>query len=70
MHRGEPAAERELRVGAVDPGDVRVGDERRRAVAGHELAEPLERARLDVDAAGGEHDAVDVRRDARRRTRA
>ena len=59
----EPRAERELRVHAVDAGDVRVGDERDRAVAGDELAEPLQRAALDVDAGGGEDDVVDVVRD-------
>ena len=45
------------------PGDVRVGDERDGAVAGHELAEPVERAGPDVDARGGEDDAVGVVRD-------
>ena len=59
---GEPRAERELRVHAVDAGDVRVRDERDRAVAGDELAEPLQRAALDVDAGGGEHDVVAVAR--------
>ena len=54
-------AERELRVGAVDAGDDRLGDERRRPVR-DELAEPLERADLDVDAGGGENDAVGVAR--------
>ena len=56
----EARAERELRVHAVDAGDVRVGDERDRPVAGNELAEPLQRAALDVHAGGGEHDVVDV----------
>ena len=54
--------ERELRPDAVDPGDVRVGDERDRAVARDELAEHVERVELDVDARGGEHDAVHVER--------
>ena len=56
----EPPAERELRVHAVDAGDVRVGDERDRALARDELAEELERADADVDAGGGEHDVVGV----------
>ena len=56
----EPPAERELRVHPVDAGDLRVADERHRAVARHELAEALERADADVDAAGGEHDVVGV----------
>ena len=42
------------------PDDVRIGDERDLAVAGHELPEQLERADLDVDARGGEDDVVDV----------
>ena len=58
--RGEASAERELRVGAVDAGDVAVGDERYAAVARDQLAEALERPGLHVDAAGGEHDAVQV----------
>ena len=60
MRLRQAGAERELRVHAVDAGDVRIGDERDRAVAGDELAEPLERAALDVDACGGENDVVDV----------
>ena len=36
-------------------------------VAGHELAEPLERAGLDVDAAGGEDGAVEIGRACVRR---
>ncbi len=56
----EARAERELRVRAMDAGDVRVGDERDRAVAGDELAEPLQRAALDVNAGRGEDDVVDV----------
>ncbi len=63
MRRRQPAAERELRVGAVDPGDVRVGDESRGPVAGDELAQVGERARADVDAAGREDDVVGVARD-------
>ena len=48
------------RRGAVDAHHGRVGDERDRAVAGHELAEPLERTELVVHAGRGEHDAVGV----------
>ena len=40
--------------GAVDAHHRRVGDERDGAVAGHELAEPVERAELVVDAGRGE----------------
>ncbi len=58
--RTRPRAERELGVHAVDPGDARVADQLDRAVARDELAEPLERAGLDVDAARGEHGAVEV----------
>ncbi len=60
VHLREPRAERELRVHAVDAGDVRIGDERDRAVAGDELAEPPQRAALDVDAGRGEDDVVGV----------
>ena len=55
-------AERELDVHAVDPRHPRVADDLDLAVAGDELAELLERARLDVDAAGGEHGAFEVAR--------
>ena len=58
----EPRAERELRVHAVDAGDVRIADEVGGAVARHELAEPAQRAALDVDAGGGEDDVVRVAR--------
>src|SRR5262249_18603513 len=54
----EAAAEGELCVHAVDAGDVRVADERGAAVAGDELAEASERARLDVHAGGREDDVV------------
>ena len=57
--RSRPRSERELGVHAVDPGDPRVADQLDRAVA-HELAESLQRPRLDVDAAGDEHAAVEV----------
>ena len=63
MRRDEPVAERGLRRSAVDAHHGRVGDKRDRAGARHQLAEPLERAELVVDAAGGEDHAVDVRRD-------
>ena len=60
VRRDEPVAERLLRARPVDAHHRRVGDERDRAVAGHELAEQLERTELVVDARGGEHRAVDV----------
>ena len=60
--RTRARSERELDVHAVDPGDARVADDLDRPLAGNELAEPLERAELDVDAARGEHGAVDVAR--------
>ena len=58
--RARSRSERELGVHAVDPGDPRVADQLDRAVAGDELAQPLEGARLDVDAAGGEDGPVDI----------
>ena len=58
--RARPGAERELGVHAVDPGDPRVADQLDRAVAADQLAEPLQRPGLDVDASHGEHDPVDV----------
>ena len=58
--RSRPRSERELGVHAVDPGDARVADQLDRAVAPDQLAESLERSRLDVDAAGDEHAAVEV----------
>ena len=63
MRRGEPLAERELRVHAVDAGDVRIGDQRDCALAGDELRELLERAEGDVDACGGQDDVVQRARD-------
>src|SRR3989440_7712405 len=57
---GEPRPERELRVHAVDAGDVRIRDQRDRAVAGDELAELLQRAALDVDAGGGQRAVVQI----------
>ncbi len=60
MRGGQPAAERELGVGAVDPCDVRVGDERHRPVARNEVAEQLEQADARGDASGSEHDVVGV----------
>ena len=59
----EPAAQCELRVGAVDAGDVRIGDERNRTVARDELVQTLERAALDTHACRGENDIVNVARD-------
>ena len=64
MHRDEATTERDLRVGAVDPGDPRVADERGVA-AGRELAEALERAGFDVDRRGREDDLVDLVRASR-----
>src|SRR5581483_4466960 len=63
MRLRESRAERELRVHAVDAGDVRVGDECNWPVARQELAELPERATLDMHARGGEDDVVDVARD-------
>ena len=57
-----PGPERDLRPDAVDPRDVGVGDELDRPVAGHELAELVDRAQLDVDACGCEEDVVHVAR--------
>jgi hypothetical protein len=58
--RPRPCSERELDVHAVDPGDPRVADDLDRPFAGNELAEPLERAELDVDSARGEDRTVDI----------
>ena len=60
VQRSGARSERQLRVHPVDPGDARVGDDLDRPVAGNELAEPLERAQLDVDPAGREDGAVQV----------
>ena len=60
MRRGEPAAELGLDGGAVDAGDMRVGDERDRPVAGDELTERLDRAESDVDPGRSEDGVVDV----------
>ena len=43
MQVAHAGAKRELRLHPVDSGHVRVGDDLDRAVAGHEVAEPLER---------------------------
>ena len=43
------------------PGDVRVRDERDCALAGHELAQLLERPEGDVDAGRGQDDVVHSR---------
>ena len=60
MHRREPAAQRDLRGGAVNAADVRIAHERDVALARHERAEPFERSDVDVDACGCEDDVVDV----------
>ena len=54
----EPLAERLLGARAVDAHHRRVGDERDRPVARNELAEPVERAALVVDAGRGERRTV------------
>ena len=66
MHRDKATTERDLRVGAVDPGHPCVADERRVAT-GCELAEATERAGLDVDRRCREDDLIDVVRDLVRR---
>jgi hypothetical protein len=60
VRRGQPGAQRELRVRAVDAGHPRVGDESELAFARHEHAEVLERADSDADAAGREDDVVGI----------
>ena len=50
-------AERELNVHAVDPRHPRVADDLDVALGRDELAEPFQRAGLDVDAAGSEDGA-------------
>ena len=55
-------AQRQLHVHAIDPGDARVADDLDLSACGHELAEPLQRARFDVHAAGGEHGSVEIGR--------
>ena len=60
MGRVEAGAERELGIGAVDPGDVPVGDERDAAPSGDVLAEEAQRPRLDVDPGRRERDLVGV----------
>ena len=62
VDRPRARAERQLDVHAVDPRHPRVADDLDRAVAGDELAELLERTRLDVDAPGGEHGAFEIAR--------
>src|SRR5207244_395133 len=63
MRLSEARAERELRGGPVDAGDMRVRDERDRAFSRDERGEAAERAALDANARGGEDDVVDVLRD-------
>ena len=58
----EAAAEGELGIGAVDPGDVAVGDERDPAATGDVLAEEGQRTRLDADPGRRERDPVGVPR--------
>ncbi len=58
--RDVPCPESHLRADAVDARDVRVGDELDRAVPGNELPQLVDRAERDVDARGGEQNAVDV----------
>ena len=53
-------AEGELGRDAVDPGDVRVGDDLDRPRARHELAEEVDRADADVDTRSGERDPVGI----------
>jgi hypothetical protein len=60
VRRREPVAERELRVGAVDPRDVRIRDERDRPFAGDELAETGRSSPLDDDPGRGQDDVVRV----------
>jgi hypothetical protein len=59
VHLREPLAEGELCVCAVDPCDDGLGDERH-ATFRDELAEPLERADLDVNACRCERDVASV----------
>src|SRR3954468_16957680 len=63
VRRLQPRTERFLRTRAVDPHHVRVGNERRRAVARHELAEPVEAAALPVDTRRGEGRTLGIVRD-------
>ena len=57
-----PGRRADLGADAVDPRDVRVGDELDGAVARDEVAELVDRPGLDVDPGGGEQDPVDVAR--------
>ena len=66
VDRAGAGAEGELDVHPVDPGNPRVADDLDLPVARDELAEPLERAGLDVDAAGGEDGALEIGACARR----
>ncbi len=60
MRRREAGSEGELRGGAVDPGHVRIGHERRSSLARNERAEQLERARSHLNAARCEHDTIEI----------
>ena len=62
MDRLGADAERELDVHAVDPRHPRVADDLDPSVAGDELAEPLQRAELHVNAARGQDGAVEIAR--------
>jgi hypothetical protein len=61
--RDEPVPERLLGPRAVDAHHLGVGDERHGSVAGHEVAEQLERPELVVDPRRREDDPVGVVRD-------
>ena len=60
VRRLQPVAQRGLGGRAVDAHHGRVGDERHGPVARHELAEPLERAELVVNARCGENHPVGI----------
>ena len=60
MRRLQPRAERLLRACAVDAHHVRVGHERGRPVAWHELAQPVEPAPLPGDARSRERRRIGV----------
>ena len=62
VHGDVSALERDLGADAVDAVDASVRDELDRTGAGHEVAEEVDRAALDVDAGGGEQHAVAVAR--------
>ena len=68
MRRDVTVAECELRRDAVNPGNVRIGDELDRPVPGHELVQKIQRADPDIDPGGGKHDPVRVAGAARPQT--